>query len=258
MVASWAVFPALLAGVMHLSTPATAVSPPPDAGFHIQFTGALDVPGSVRIVEVDGDVPQALIARLQARNKYVVCYMSAGSTEDWRADAAQIPAAAVGKPLKGWPGEWWLDIRNEGVMQVMHARIARLAAKGCDGIEFDNVDGYSNATGFPLRATDQVTFNLALADSARASGMSPGLKNAVELIPDLVAGFDWALNEECVTYNECHRYRPFVAAGKPVYVLEYGETPRAKVCRVTARYGLEGQLKRLRLDAWSYRCPQTG
>lgn len=250
-VASTAVASTAVAG------PGAASSPPPppaDAGFHIQFTGALRVPAGVGVVEVDGDVPRRQIAALQRTGRYVICYVSAGSVEDWRTDADEVPREAIGKPLAGWPGERWLDVRHPGVLRVVTARVARLADKGCQGVEFDNVDGYANDTGFPLTARDQLRYNISLARVARAAGLSPGLKNAVGLIPRLVSQFDWALNEECVTYRECDRYRPFTRAGKPVFVLEYGEVGLTRVCSVTERYGLLAQVKRLRLDAWAARC----
>tara|TARA_Y100001947_G_scaffold152936_1_gene155149 strand:- start:366 stop:530 length:165 start_codon:yes stop_codon:yes gene_type:complete len=40
-------------------------------------------------------------------------------------------------------------------------------------------------------------------------------------IPDLIPHFDWALNEECFQFNECEALLPFIAAGKPVFNVEY-------------------------------------
>lgn len=229
--------------------------PLPGDGFHIQFVGPLEVPSGVRVVEVDGeDTDAEQIARLTDGGYLVACYMSAGSWEDWRSDAGAFPAPTLGLPLDGWPGEHWLDVRSPAVLDLMRARIAQLAAKGCRAVEFDNVDGYANRTGFALKRADQVRFNRALARAARDIGLSPGLKNAVALVPALVSSFDWALNEECATYRECSSYAPFTRAGKPVFVLEYGDVPYARVCRVAARYGLTAQVKHLNLDAYARRC----
>lgn len=38
---------------------------------------------------------------------------SAGTQEDWRSDADDFPAAALGEPLGDWEGEVWVDINNE-------------------------------------------------------------------------------------------------------------------------------------------------
>jgi hypothetical protein len=31
----------------------------------------------------------------------------------------------------------------------------------------------------------------------------------------------WEVNEQCVEYNECQLFQPFIAAGKPVFHIEY-------------------------------------
>ena len=59
-------------------------------------------------------------------------------------------------------------------------------------------------------------------------GLSVGLKNDVDQIPSLVSFFDWALNEECVQYNECNKYQPFFDAGKVVMTSFYIYTFRKK------------------------------
>ena len=40
------------------------------------------------------------------------------------------------------------------VARILDDRVSICAAKGFDGVEFDNVDGYSNKTGFALTAQD--------------------------------------------------------------------------------------------------------
>ena len=62
-----------------------------------------------------------------------------------------------------------------------------------------------------MRVLDWVFFS-----EAHARSLSIGLKNDVDQIPSLVSYFDWALNEECVQYNECNKYQPFFDAGKVV------------------------------------------
>lgn len=228
---------------------------PPPGPFHIQFAGALRVPAGVSVIEMDGlDSSAADIAALRARGLWVACYLSAGSVEDWRDDAALFPAEVVGQPMDGWLGERWLDVRSDTVLRVLQTRIEGLAAKGCQGVEFDNVNGYTHDTGFPLSRAQQVDFTRALALRATALGLSPGLKNVPELAAILEPFFGWALNEQCVTYRECAAYRVFVRAGKPVYVLEYGETPFARVCAEAGRLGIQAQVKRLALTSWSRRC----
>ncbi len=46
----------------------------------------------------------------------------------------------------------------------MDARLDMCVQKGFDMVELDNVDGYLNSTGFPLKAADQLYFNALLAN----------------------------------------------------------------------------------------------
>ncbi len=67
-------------------------------------------------------------------------------------------------------------------------------SKGFDGVEFDNVDGYANNTGFPLTYADQITYNTWLANQAHTLGLSVALKNDLGQVHDLLPYFDWALD----------------------------------------------------------------
>jgi hypothetical protein len=156
--------------------------------------------------------------------------------------------------MDGWPDERWLDIRQVSVITpVMAARFDECKAKGFDAVDPDNVDGYSNDTGFPLRAGDQLRFNRAIADLAHRRGLAVGLKNDVEQVAVLAASFDFAVNEQCLQYSECGRYRPFVAAGKPVFSVEY-QGAAATVCAAARQYGLTTVIKDLALGATRHAC----
>lgn len=155
-----------------------------------------------------------------------VCYLSAGSAEDWRPDVKQFPASVVGNALDGWLGEKWLDVRAlSSLRPLMEARADRCVDAGFDAIDWDNVDGYSNDSGFPLRAEDQLTYNRLLAAIAHERDLSVGLKNDLGQIPQLVGSFDFAINEQCVQFNECQLLLPFSEAGKPVVQIEYAAAP---------------------------------
>ncbi|MEO3780244.1 endo alpha-1,4 polygalactosaminidase, partial [Micromonospora sp. B11E3] len=160
-----------------------------------------------------------------------------------------------GRNLDGWPDERWLDIREisprSPLARIMTARIDMCRTKGFDAIEFDNVDGYVNQTGFPLTAADQLAYNRFLADTAHARGLSTVLKNDIDQIDDLVDYFDMALNEECSRYNECGRYQTFIAAGKPVFHAEYGSS--TAFCAAANAANINGVLFSLDLDDSVYR-----
>ncbi|MFK5925372.1 MAG: endo alpha-1,4 polygalactosaminidase [Desulfuromusa sp.] len=187
-----------------------------------QLQGAVNTTYDVDIYDVDlFDVSAVLIQQLQQSGKKVICYFSAGSYEEWRSDADQFAAADLGNPLDGWPGERWLDIRSDNVQTIMKRRLGLAVQKGCDGVEPDNVDGYTNASGFNLSAADQLIFNRFLADEAHSRELSVGLKNDLDQVLELVDYYDFAINEQCFEYQECDLLTPFINKGKAVLNAEY-------------------------------------
>jgi hypothetical protein len=187
-----------------------------------QLSGTLNTGYAVTMYDVDlFDTPQAAIDALKAAGRRVVCYFSAGSAEDWRSDFAGFAAADLGNPLDGWPGERWLDTRSASVRTVMSARLDLARAKGCDGVEPDNMDAYTNQPGFSLTADTQLDYNRFIADEAHRRGLAVGLKNDVDQLAALEPWFDFAVNEQCHQYDECGGYAVFTAKGKPVFNAEY-------------------------------------
>jgi hypothetical protein len=229
--------------------------PAPGTSWQWQLSGDLDTSFDVQMYDIDlFDAPSATITQLQAAGRAVICYFSAGSWEDWRPDAGDFSEALLGEPLEGWPGERWLDIRQlDQLAPLMAARLDLAQAKGCDGVEPDNVDGYANDTGFPLSAAHQLAFNRWLAAQAHARGLSVGLKNDLEQVPDLLADFDWALNEECFTYDECQALLPFVQAGKAVFGVEY-DLATDQFCPQANALNFDFLKKHWELDAWRQAC----
>ncbi|MFA6435306.1 MAG: endo alpha-1,4 polygalactosaminidase, partial [Elusimicrobiales bacterium] len=203
--------------------------PAPMTTWQWQLTGLpIDQSFEVQAYDIDlFDNAASTIASLHSRGRVVICYFSAGSYENWRPDQAGFPAAVKGNS-NGWAGENWLDIRNLAVLgPLMKARLDLAVQKGCDAIEPDNVDGYANNTGFPLTAADQLAYNRFLAVEAHNRGLSIGLKNDLDQVPQLVNDFDWALNEQCNQYKECETLVPFITAGKAVFNTEYSGAPSA-------------------------------
>lgn len=238
-------------------SPSTIWRPAPGTTWQWQLSGTLDTTVAAAVYDVDlFTTSTTQIASLKATGKKVICYFSAGSYEPDRPDAGQFPAAVRGAVLDGWPDERWLDVRAAAVRAIMTARLELARTKGCDAVEPDNVDGFDNVTGFGLTAPHQLDYLRFLASAAHDRGLSIGLKNALALIPQLVGTFDWALSEECFTYQECDALTPFIAAGKAVFHAEYVAASRAgAVCAVTRPLGLSTLIKRLELDAWRVPCP---
>jgi len=222
---------------------------------HIQLAGQLRVPAWATFVEVDGaETPAKTVLHLHASGLRVACYVSAGSAEAYRADYGRIPARVIGKRLDDWPDERWLDVRRTSLLApVMKARIEQCAHKGFDAIEFDNVDGWTHDTGFSITRADSLRYLRWLITQGHAAGLAVGLKNALGLVPLVADDVDWALNEQCVEYDECDRYGPLVRRATPVFVLEYTGSQR-HVCAVAGRADLIAQRKHLELGAWSRPC----
>ena len=221
-----------------------------------QLSGQIDTDVDAEAFSVDlFEVPRSVIDELHASGIRVVCYLSAGSWERWRPDADRYPDEVIGRKLDGWPGERWLDIRRLDVLRpILQDRLDRCAAKGFDGVDPDNVDGYTNDTGFDLSAADQLRFDRWLAQAAHRRGLSVGLKNDLEQASRLEPFFDFAINEQCFFYEECHRLAPFVDAGKSVMVVEY-DLARDAFCEQATVLGVFAMRKRLSLDAWRRPCP---
>ncbi|MBN1370903.1 MAG: endo alpha-1,4 polygalactosaminidase [Anaerolineaceae bacterium] len=213
----------------------------------------------VEIYDIDLFENEAsVIEALHAQGRKVVCYVSVGSWEKWRPDADQFPASVIGKNYVGWPGEKWLDIRQiELLAPVMRARLDLCRAKGFDGVEPDNIEGYDNDTGFPLTDEDQLRYNQWLADEAHARGLSIGLKNDSDQAVDLLPYYDWALTEDCFAQGWCEEMLPFIQAGKPVFAAEYTDSVATiePFCEQAERLNFSLILKDRELGAWRQACP---
>ena len=223
-----------------------------------QLSGTIDTRYDVAIYDVDlFDTPRATITTLRAQGRRVLCYFSAGSAENWRPDFARFAAADLGNSLEGWAGERWLDVRSANVRTIMVARLVEAAAKGCDGVEPDNVDGFEpdNRSGLSFIASDQLAFNRFLATEAHRLNLAIALKNDLAQVPALVGDFDLAVNEQCHEFDECGAYRVFVAAGKPVLNAEYRASYRAnasgerdRLCMAARTQGLRTLVLPVALD----------
>lgn len=232
----------------------------PGVTWQWQLSGLpLDTSVDAQIYDVDlFETTDAEFAKLRADGRTVICYFSAGSFEAFRPDAGEFPDEVKGSPLDPpFADELWLDVRAPAVLQRVRARLDLAVSRGCHGVEPDNVDGYANDNGFGLSEGDQLAFNRAIATEAHARGLSVGLKNDLDQLAALVGDFDWALNEECFSFEECDLYADtFLAAGKAVLHAEYVEASQlGAVCAVTRPLGLSTLVKHIELDAWRLPCP---
>jgi hypothetical protein len=249
------------------STPATATSAPgtpapaaarwvpaPGTPWQWQLTTPVDTGVDVPVYDIDGhENPASVVAALHARGRHVICYVNAGAAETFRPDYGAFPPNLLGR-TDGWKGERWLDIRQRDALRpIMAARFEECRGKGFDAVEADLVEAYRNDTGFPINAQDQLAYNRMLADLAHQRGLSIGLKNDLDQVPDLLGSFEFAVNEQCAEHDECRALLPFIQAGKAVFHVEY-DLDNAAFCPRTTALRFSSMRKKLDLDAARWPC----
>ncbi|CAG8951390.1 hypothetical protein HYFRA_00007302, partial [Hymenoscyphus fraxineus] len=212
--------------------------------------GDPNLPG-IDVYDVDlYSISQEDLNTLKKNGKKVICYFSAGTWEDWRPDADQFDKTELGNEVgKGeftdegfWPGEYWLNIRSQSVVDRMIARLQDAKDKGCDGVDPDNIDGFDKdrlapraqdpqpnqssraTTGFSFTQTDAIVFLQDLAAEAHQRGLSIGVKNSLPILDQVSSLVDYAINEQCVANAECAMYEAFLNSNKPVFHVEYAST----------------------------------
>jgi hypothetical protein len=190
------------------------------------FTGAAAAAPSV--YDIDGfDNPASTVAGLHALGARVICYVDVGTWENWRPDAAQFPAALLGKS-NGWPGEKWLNISPAGpnyaqLQAIMMARFQMCKNAGYDAVEPDNIDGSENSTGFTITTAQNNAYVEWIAAAVHGLGMSVGQKNYVDQSAALAPSMDFAVDEQCFQYGECSGLAPYLTAKKAVFEVEYSD-----------------------------------
>lgn len=246
-----AVLLTLLAAVLGALAPAVADAywqMPARPTFYWQLQGKLDMGVGAAVYDVDGfETSAAEVAALHEAGRHVVCYIDVGTAEDWRPDYGEFPRSALGKS-NGWPGERWLDIRQLAVIEpIMLARFRMCREKGFDAVEPDNIEAFSNKSGFPITAAEQLTYNEWVAQAVHSLGMAVLQKNDGEQAPELQPYFDGALTEQCNQYRECADFDPYLLAGKPVIDAEYRLKP-ARFCAADEAAGIVGARFNLALN----------
>ena len=243
--------------------------PPVGASWQIILSIPVSIPyPNASIIDLDlFGANKSTIDALASHNVKSICYFSAGSYEDWRPDASSFQPSDYGKLLQGWPGEYWLNTSSPNVRKIMTTRLDFAVSKGCNGVDPDNTDGYepNNNSGLNLTQDSAVEYLNFLATEAHHRNLSIGLKNSLAIVPRVIDKMQWAVNEQCIQYNECDAERPFIDAGKPVFGIEYPEgaphltsQTEDKICNDPQRAGFSTVLKEMDLGTWYYACPDNG
>jgi hypothetical protein len=248
----------ILAGVLAAGTvaPAGATTgwwvPPRALSWFWQLQGTVENDKAVAAYDIDGfENGSGEVAALHAQGKHVICYIDAGTAESFRPDYRSFPRSVLGRS-NGWPGEKWLDIRRLGVLEpIMAARFQMCREKGFDAVEPDNIEAFSNSSGFPITAQQQLTYNEWISTEVHSLGMAVLQKNDGEQAAQLQPYFDGALTEQCNQYDECVDFQPYLAAGKPVLNAEY-RLARARFCAADQALGIVGVRYALSLNGKRY------
>ena len=216
--------------------------------FYWQLQRKIKTSVPAEIYDVDGfETSASEVAALHALGKHVVCYIDVGTAEDFRPDYDEFPPSVLGNS-NGWPGERWLDIRQLSVLEpIMTARLQMCAEKGFDALEPDNIEAFSNDSGFPITAAEQLTYNEWIAEEAHSLGLAVLQKNDGEQASELEPYFDGVLTEQCNQYHECSDFDPYLAAGKPVIDAEY-RLKLSKFCAADEAAGIVGARFNLALN----------
>jgi hypothetical protein len=197
--------------------------PPQRLTWYWQLQGKVKNGLSVSAYDIDGfENAASEVAALHALGRHVICYIDVGTAENFRPDYHQFPASVLGR-TNGWPGERWIDIRRLPVIEpIMTARFQMCRKKGFDAVEPDNIEAFSNRSGFPITGQQQLTFNEWVAGAAHSLGMAVLQKNDGGQTVQQQPYFDGALSEQCNEFRECASFQPYLTAGKPVLNAEYG------------------------------------
>lgn len=203
--------------------------------FDIDLYAAEEVTGN------NNTLNTAAVQAIHARGAKAICYIDAGSIEEFRPDYQQFVDwheknghSLLGKPFSPeFPNERWANINNDRgqrdfLLKMMAARVDKCVQAGFDGVEFDVVNAHEEGrevTGWDISPATQLVYNRALADLAHSRGLSVALKNDLSQAAELAPYFDYAVNEECFEHDECSELNAFVKAGKPVFHVEYRTSP---------------------------------
>lgn len=142
--------------------------------------------------------------RLRSHGSILGCYIDAGTAEAWRPDASMYPNTLLGKSDVGWSGESLIDVSvpNDALIRILEARVRLCKERGFQAVDFDDVNGYQNCTGFNITASQQISFNLFSADLAHNYGLLVALKNDLDQFKVLSPAFDFAVEESCLAYMD--------------------------------------------------------
>ena len=232
--------------------------------------------------------PSPVVQAIHAAGHYSICYVEAGSQQLGFPDFSNFAPADYGNKarryaMKGYPGQWWFDVRGfknyvAGNPSTLTGAAPNIAAglgkrfqwcklSGHDAVEPDDLDGYTNksASGAPgggwgLTQAQDAGFERWIAYQVHADGLAVFQKNDTANAPADTPLFDGAISEECNYYQDpCSGsggdWNTYLSAHKPVLNAEYtedGETT-SQFCSADNGAGIWGALFSSNLDGSYYK-----
>jgi hypothetical protein len=182
------------------------------SGFDYQLGGGYEPPEDAQVVARDS-------TEEPAEGHYGICYVNGfqtqpGEGETWLDDRPDLLLHdAAGEPVvdPAWPDEYLLDTsteeKREGIEERLASIISTCNTRGYDAVEIDNLDSWSRSDG-ALTIEDNIALARELAEFAHFMGLAIAQKNGAgysQRLRDEV-GFDFAVTEECMRYDECRDY----------------------------------------------------
>ncbi|MFY8274685.1 endo alpha-1,4 polygalactosaminidase [Pseudoalteromonas sp. SSDWG2] len=236
--------------------------PPPLSTWQWQLKGSVNDEYDVFVYDIDLFVNSPeIISDLQTQGRFVVCYFSAGTYEPYRPDSELFIDEDFGNALEVFDQERWLNTRSEHVREIMKSRMQLAKEKGCDAVEPDNMDAHINDNGLGLSAEDTIDYSIFIAEYAKGLDLYVGMKNNVGLTDELAQYYDFAINESCYRFSECHLLAPFYENNKAVFHVEYlsvadvGDGKLDEVCAQTKSLGISTLVLPVLLDdAYRFSC----
>ena len=195
-------------------------------------------------VPVADSTIESSVSAIHAMGAHAICYVDAGTAENWRSDYGKFDPSELGGNVPGWPGEEFINVGDwatsvpsgyETLQTIMTNRIALCQEEGFDAIEADNVDAYSdgNIGDFTLTMAQEETYIDQLVAITHSDGLAFFLKNEINgdsLITTEAPLVDGEIDEQCWQYSECSALDVFVQEGKPVLNVEYQSFAEPTLC----------------------------
>ena len=241
------------------SQPAVADSwrPAPGQRLDVQLTAPFDLARRADALVLELFTTGAeRVAELHRRGIAAVCRVAAGLWESWRPDASSFPAAVLGRRLPGRsPAARLVDVRAAALRPILERRLDLCRDRGFGGVLFTDAEGYARASGFALTPHDQLAFNRWLAEAAHARGLAAGIWNDLAQARELAPAFDFLVADRCAAAGDCGGVRPYLAAGRAVFLVAYTNQPRRMdaYCAVAAQTGAPLILKTQSLNGKLHR-----